>query len=251
MARSYKLISACATRGRNNPVRRPAANAPLAPAARRAYIARAFSTSSNMPSRFRKGPASEGAYSFLGNRMANIAALTGLIEPEARALGLALVRVKMFGGTTDPTLQVMAERPDTRQLTIDDCAALSRRISDVLDDLEASGKDPMDHAYRLEVSSPGIDRPLTRLQDFDDWKGHEARINLAEKLDGRKQFKGDLTGVEPKGSAVGIVDAQGVQYFVPFDLIDDAKLAMTDRLIAATAPLSSDGADEFEAEEQD
>jgi len=175
--------------------------------------------------------------------MADIATLTRMIEPEARALGLELVRVKMFGGSSDPTLQVMAERPDTRQLSIDDCADLSRRISDRLDELEAEGRDPIDHAYRLEVSSPGIDRPLTRLQDYEDWKGHEARINLAEKLDGRKQFKGDLTGVEPKGSAVGIVDAQGVQHFVPFDLIEDAKLAMTDRLIAATAPLSSEGAD--------
>ena len=78
--------------------------------------------------------------------MADVAALTQLIEPEARALGLALVRVKMFGGTSDPTLQVMAERPDTRQLTIDDCAELSRRISDVLDVLEAEGRDPIDQA---------------------------------------------------------------------------------------------------------
>ena len=92
----------------------------------------------------------------------------------------ALVRVKMFGGKSDPTLQVMAERPDTRQLTIDDCAELSRRISDVLD-----AHDPIDEAYRLEVSSPGIDRPLTRLKDFADWAGHEARVTLAEKLDGQ------------------------------------------------------------------
>ncbi|RYD55065.1 MAG: ribosome maturation protein RimP [Sphingomonadales bacterium] len=177
--------------------------------------------------------------------MADIALLTKLIEPEAKALGLDLVRVKMLGGASDPTLQVMAERPDTRQLTIDDCADLSRRISEKLDELEAAGRDPIDYVYRLEVSSPGIDRPLTRLQDFEDWKGHEARINLAEKLDGRKQFKGDLSGVEPKGSVVGIVDTQGVQHFVPFDLIEDAKLAMTDRLIAATAPLSPEGADKI------
>jgi ribosome maturation factor RimP len=181
--------------------------------------------------------------------LADIAALTALIEPEAQALGLALVRVKMFGGKSDPTLQVMAERPDTRQLTIDDCAELSRRISERMDALEAAGRDPIEGAYRLEVSSPGIDRPLTRLQDFEDWKGHEARINLSEKLDGRKQFKGDLAGAED--GAVRIVDAQGVQFSVPFDLIEDAKLAMTDRLIAATAPLSSEGAEEFEAEEQD
>lgn len=181
--------------------------------------------------------------------MANIALLTSLIEPEAAALGLELVRIKMFGGESDPTLQVMAERPDTRQLTIDDCATLSRRISDVLDALEEAGKDPIEYAYRLEVSSPGIDRPLTRLQDYQDWAGHEARINLAEKIDGRKQFKGDLVGASGDG-LVSIVDLQGVTHTVPFDRIEDAKLLMTDRLIAATVPLSSEGADEFEAEEQ-
>src|SRR5689334_256008 len=91
-------------------------------------------------------------------RMADIAAVTRIIEPAAEAEGLALVRVKMIGGTSDPTLQVMAERPDTRQLTLEDCERLSRRISDLLDE-----QDPIEHAYRLEVSSPGIDRPLTRL----------------------------------------------------------------------------------------
>lgn len=103
--------------------------------------------------------------------MADIAALTSLIEPEAKALGLELVRVKMFGGQSDPTLQVMAERPDTRQLTIEDCADLSRRISDRLDELEAAGCDPIEHAYRLEVSSPGIDRPLTRFRGFRGLEG--------------------------------------------------------------------------------
>jgi ribosome maturation factor RimP len=182
--------------------------------------------------------------------MADIAALTTLIEPEAKALGLALVRVKMFGGTSDPTLQVMAERPDTRQLTIDDCAALSRRISDVLDELEARGRDPIDHAYRLEVSSPGIDRPLTRLQDFQDWKGHEARLNLTERTgDGRKQLTGILTGVEGDQITVDVQKYQPVT--VAFAQVADAKLMMTDALIAATAPLSSEGAEEFETEEQD
>src|SRR3546814_545057 len=90
-------------------------------------------------------------------------------------MGLALVRVAFFGGDSDPTLQVMAERPDTRQLTIDDCADLSRRISDRLDALEEAGKDPIEGAYRLEVSSPGIDRPLTRPADFADWAGIRRR----------------------------------------------------------------------------
>ena len=176
--------------------------------------------------------------------MADIAVLTEVIGPEAKALGFDLVRVKMTGGSGDPTLQVMAERPDTRQLTIDDCADLSRRISDRLDELEAEGRDPIEQAYRLEVSSPGIDRPLTRIVDFADWKGHEARIVLAEKLDGRKQFKGDLAGVE--GETVILALPDGAEARLPFALIHDAKLVITDRLLAATAPLSSEGAEEFE-----
>jgi ribosome maturation factor RimP len=176
--------------------------------------------------------------------MVDIAALTALIEPEATALGFALVRVKMTGGKSDPTLQIMAERPDTRQLTIDDCSALSHRVSDLMDRLEAEGRDPIAEAYRLEVSSPGIDRPLTRLSDFTDWAGHEARIRLVEPIDGRKQLTGDLVGVE--GSDVTVDLGQHGRVTVPFAAIDNAKLTMTDRLIAATAPLSTEGADEFD-----
>ncbi len=176
-------------------------------------------------------------------RLADLAALSDLIEPEAKALGLALVRVKMQGGKSDPTLQVMAERPDTRQLTIDDCADLSRRISDLLDALEAEGKDPIEGACRLEVSSPGIDRPLTRLQDFADWAGHEARIRLVEPFEDRKQLSGDLIGVE--GQAITIDVNKHKPMTIDFAQVADAKLVMTDRLIAATAPLSTEGAEEF------
>ncbi|MFS0773367.1 ribosome maturation protein RimP [Sphingomonas sp. 1P08PE] len=176
--------------------------------------------------------------------MVDIAALTALIEPEAQALGFALVRVKMTGGKSDPTLQVMAERPDTRQLTIDDCSALSHRISDRLDELEADGRDPIPEAYRLEVSSPGIDRPLTRLADFADWAGHEARIRLAAPVDGRKQVTGDLAGVD--GDRITVDIGQHGTVTLTMDQIDNAKLVMTDRLIAATAPLSMEGADELE-----
>ena len=182
------------------------------------------------------------------NKVADLDEVTRLIEPAAQAEGLSLVRVKMIGGTGDPTLQVMAERPDTRQLTLDDCARLSRRLSELLDEAEASGRDPIPHAYRLEVSSPGIDRPLTRLKDYDDWKGHEARIVLAEKLEGRKVFSGELTGVE--GDMV-LVDVQGLgPTGLPFAAIQSAKLVMTDRLIKATAPLSVEGADEIEPIEE-
>jgi ribosome maturation factor RimP len=176
--------------------------------------------------------------------MADIAHLTRLIEPEARALGFDLVRVKMIGGKSDPTLQIMAERPETGQLTIDDCADLSRRVSDAFDVLEAEGRDPIEEAYRLEVSSPGIDRPLTRPKDYATWAGHEARITLVEKIDNRKILTGDLVGIE--GDQVTI-DVRGhTRMTVGLDAIHDAKLTITDRLLAATAPLSSEGADEFE-----
>ncbi len=170
--------------------------------------------------------------------MADIAALTALIEPEAEALGLRLVRVGMFGGTSDPTLQVMAERPDTRQLTLDDCAALSRRLSEIFDEV-----DPIEEAYRLEVSSPGIDRPLTRVADYDDWAGHEARLKLVEPIEGRKMFDARLEGVE--GDDTVVVIAKHGAMRIPYDAILSAKLVLTDKLIQATAPLSTDGADKI------
>lgn len=181
--------------------------------------------------------------------MADTAALTALIAPEAEALGFDLVRVKLFGAGDDRTLQIMAERPDTGQLTIDDCSDLSHRVSDKLDALEEAGRDPIDGAYRLEVSSPGIDRPLTRPKDFADWQGHEARITLTEKRDGRKQFKGDLAGFE--GDALVIVTADETRHLLPFASIEDAKLTMTDRLLKATVPLSMEGADEQEIDDTD
>jgi ribosome maturation factor RimP len=170
------------------------------------------------------------------------ATLTALIETEARALGFDLVRVAMVGGKSDPTLQVMAERSDTRQLDLADCEALSRRLSDRLDELEAAGKDPIEGGYRLEVSSPGIDRPLTRLRDYADWQGHEARLKLAREVDGARQVTGAIEGVE--GETVLIAGSQGTRR-IPFDAIHSAKLLLTDRLIAATQPLSAQGADDI------
>jgi ribosome maturation factor RimP len=182
--------------------------------------------------------------------LVDIDALNAIIAPEAEALGLSLVRVAFYGGDSDPTLQVMAERPETRQLTIEDCASLSRRISEQLDLLEAEGRDPIDAAYRLEVSSPGIDRPLTRPADFADWAGHEAKIALKEKRDGRQRFQGDLIGIDAD-SVITLTDRQGIEHCLPFDAIDTAKLVLTNKLIAATVPLSVDGADELEEEGQD
>ena len=179
--------------------------------------------------------------------MASLAQLNAIIEPEAKALGFDLVRVKLFGGAGDVTLQVMAERPDTRQLTIEDCAELSRRISDQLDVLEEQGNDPMEGEYRLEVSSPGIDRPLTRLADFADWAGHEARIVLTAPIDGRKQLTGDLKGVD--GDQITIALRKAGEMTIGFAQVADAKLLFTDRLLAATRPLSMDGADEEELDD--
>ncbi len=171
---------------------------------------------------------------------AELAAVTKLIEPEVKALGFDLVRVAMIGGTSDPTLQVMAERPDTRQLTIDECSDISRRVSDLLDEA-----DPIEGAYRLEVSSPGIDRPLTRLSDYSDWTGHEARIRFEQPIDGAKQVSGIIDGIS--GDTIRVTTTKGLRE-VPFNSIASAKLLLTDKLIAATAPLSTEGADLIKTE---
>lgn len=176
--------------------------------------------------------------------MTDLAKLTALIAPEAEALGFDLVRVKLFGGAGDITLQVMAERPDTRQLGIEDCAELSRRISDVMDEA-----DPIESEYRLEVSSPGIDRPLTRLKDFADWAEHEARIHLAAPVEGRKVLTGMLKGVE--GDRITIDLPKHGEMTIGFGQVGNAKLVLTDALIAATRPLSMDGVEEEEFEETD
>ena len=178
--------------------------------------------------------------------MTDLDALHRLIEPEAKALGFDLVRVAMIGGTSDPTLQVMAERPDTRQLDLSDCEALSRRLSERLDELEAEGKDPIQGGYRLEVSSPGIDRPLTRRSEYADWSGHEARLKLAEVVDGAKQVSGTIDGIE--GDIVRITSPKGVRE-IPFGSIQSAKLLLTDKLINATAPISTEGADSIQTVE--
>ncbi len=172
--------------------------------------------------------------------MTDTAAIARLIEPAIRELGYDLVRVAMIGGTSDPTLQVMAERPDTRQVDLDDCQAISRRLSEILDE-----EDPVEGSYRLEVSSPGIDRPLTRPKDYADWAGHEARIKLAETIGGAKQLSGTIEGID--GNIVSIATPKGVRE-VPFESIASAKLLLTDKLINATAPLSTEGADLIKTE---
>jgi ribosome maturation factor RimP len=173
----------------------------------------------------------------------DVAGLERLIEPEIKSLGFDLVRVMMIGGASDPTLQVMAERPDTRQLDIADCEQISRRLSEILD-----LADPIEGSYRLEVSSPGIDRPLTRLKDFADWAGHEARITLREPRGDRKQFSGTLGGIH--GETVKLQTKDGHDHELPFHDIASAKLVLTDKLIQATAPLDPEGADHIETVEE-
>jgi len=175
--------------------------------------------------------------------MADVAGLARMIEPEVKSLGYDLVRVCMIGGSSDPTLQVMAERPDTRQLAIDDCERISRRLSHVLDLC-----DPIEGSYRLEVSSPGIDRPLTRLKDYKDWAGHEARVTLHEPHEGRKNFTGILQGTE--GDRALVLTKDGLAHAIHFGDIASAKLLLTDKLIAATAPLSTEGAQHIETVEE-
>jgi ribosome maturation factor RimP len=186
--------------------------------------------------------------------MTNIDRIAEIVEPEARALGCDLVRVVVYGksevGDEERTLQIMAERPQTGQLLIDDCAALSHRISDRLDALEEAGEVLIEGAYRLEVSSPGIDRPLTRPKDFAAWTGHEARIELRELLDKRKRFRGCLVGFDADTNTISI-EEDAVVYTVPFDLVDNAKLILTDKLIAASRPIDMTGADTIVEEQED
>ena len=186
--------------------------------------------------------------------MADIARIIEVVEPEVKALGFELVRVILFGksevGDEEHTLQIMAERPETGQLVLEDCAALSHRISDRIDALEEQGEVLIDEAYRLEVSSPGIDRPLTRLGDYARWAGHEAKVQLVNPVDGnRRSLQGDLVGTE--GETIVLDDKKSGR--VSFTLADvhSAKLVLTDRLIAATRPLDTKGAEEIFEEQED
>ena len=184
--------------------------------------------------------------------MADLVRLTEVIEPEAKALGFDLVRVKMMpseAGDGGEALQIMAEDPATGQLVIDQCAALSRRVSERLDALEEEGEVLIPGAYHLEVSSPGIDRPLTRAKDFADWAGHEAKISMAKGYDGQRNLRGSLKGID--GDLVTIDDRKAGEVAIPRDQIHSAQLVLTDELIAATQPLDTSGADEIvETEEE-
>ena len=147
--------------------------------------------------------------------------LAEIITPVIEDLGFELVRVRLMGGN-HATLQIMAERPDGG-IEVDDCAAISTAVSATLD-----VEDPIEDAYTLEVSSPGIDRPLTRLKDFDTWESYEAKLETVDMIDGRKRFKGTLAGTE--GSEVLIEIEEGT-IGLQFEWLAEAKLVLTDDLI--------------------
>ena len=183
--------------------------------------------------------------------MADIARLTEIIEPEAKALGFDLVRVKMMpseAGDGGMALQIMAEDPATGQLIIDQCAALSRAVSDAMDTAEEAGETLIEGAYHLEVSSPGIDRPLTRVKDYANWQGHEAKVSMAKGWDGPRNLRGVLKGIE--GDIVTIEDNKTGEVSYPLEMVHSAKLVLTDALIAATQPLDTSGAEDIVEEEE-
>jgi len=158
-------------------------------------------------------------------------ALLEMIDPVAESLGLAIVRVRLMGGTVRRRLQVMAERVKDHDISVEECARLSRAMSEVLD-----VSDPISGEYLLEVSSPGIDRPLTRLIDFTLFEGYEARLETDRMVEGRKRFKGLLAGVEGDNVAIDL-DGEDETALIPFEWLADAKLVLTDELLKRGASL--------------
>ena len=155
----------------------------------------------------------------IDRRMAEI--LTPVIED----MGFEVVRIRLMGGKSN-TLQIMVERPNGG-IEVDECALVSTAVSAVLD-----VEDPLEDPYALEVSSPGIDRPLTRLKDFENWEGYEARVETTEMIDGRRRFRGLLAGVEGYEVLVNIEEGgETITVGLHFDWLSDAKLILTDELI--------------------
>jgi ribosome maturation factor RimP len=148
-----------------------------------------------------------------------------LIAPVADELGYELVRVQMQGGARRTTLQIMAERRDRAAMLVEDCARLSRAISTVLDEA-----DPITEEYMLEVSSPGIDRPLMKRADYERFMGHDVKLEMNAPVDGRKRFQGAMTAIEGDNL---LLDGEAGSASLPLEQIKNAKLILTDRLIEA------------------
>ncbi len=166
--------------------------------------------------------------------------LAGIVTPTIEGMGFRLVRLRLMGGKRI-TLQIMAERDDGT-MEVENCAQLSRALSAALD-----VEDPIEREYRLEVSSPGIDRPLTRIEDFARWQGYQARLETADLIDGRKRFKGALAGVEGSQVLIEIddVDIDGA-IGLEFDWLADARLVLTDELVAESLRARKHAFDETE-----
>src|SRR5499433_238474 len=151
-----------------------------------------------------------------------------IVEPVIEQLGYRLVRVRVSGGE-GCTVQIMAERPDGT-MTVEDCEAVSRALSPVLD-----VADPIERAYRLEISSPGIDRPLVRKSDFERFAGHRVKVEMAVAIDGRRRFRGLLLGVDGAAARIRRDDAapgEGDEVLLPIEEMAEAKLVLTEALIA-------------------
>ncbi len=177
---------------------------------------------------------------FMSERMSDLIAKTSMdrrlaeiITPVIEDMGFELVRVRLMGGKT-ATLQIMAEKPEGG-IEVDDCAAISTAVSATLD-----VEDPIEDQYTLEVSSPGIDRPLTRLKDFDAWNGYVAKIETTEMIDGRKRFKGVLAGTE---DGEVLIEIEEGTIGLNFDWLADAKLVLTDDLIRDVLKARKDAGD--------
>jgi ribosome maturation factor RimP len=143
----------------------------------------------------------------------------------AEAAGYEIVRLRLMGGEERRRLQIMAERALDGDMNVEDCARLSRAISEVMD-----AADPIHGQYTLEVSSPGVDRPLTRLADFETYEGYEARLELDRLAEGRKRFRGVLAGIDGDNVAIDL-DGEDETTLVPFAWIAEAKLVLTDELM--------------------
>jgi len=156
--------------------------------------------------------------------------LASIVAPTIEAMGYELVRLRFMGGRR-PILQIMADTPEGT-IEVDDCAKISRAVSALLD-----VEDPIEGEYSLEVSSPGIDRPLTRLKDFETWAGHDVKLTTSELISGRKNFRGVLRGVE---DGEVLVEIQEGTIGLPFDWLTDAKLVLTDALIAESLKAKKD-----------
>jgi len=156
------------------------------------------------------------------------ARVAAIVEPVLLGMGYRLVRVRI-SGLDGCTVQIMAERPDG-SMTVDDCEAVSRALSPVLD-----VADPIDRAYRLEISSPGMDRPLVRCSDFERFAGHQVKVELAAAIDGRRRFRGLLLGVDREAARIRRDDAapgETSEVLLPIEDMAEAKLVLTDALIA-------------------